>query len=82
MSRRRKTRRRLERQRRRHPVQRERSNPAARLGIGAMGIAGVAGGIALLVHASSVNESRIARIAGILIVLGLGAIAAAVFGWR
>jgi hypothetical protein len=47
-----------------------------------MGIAGVAGGIALLVHASSVNESRIARIAGILIVLGLGAIAAAVFGWR
>lgn len=78
----RRTRRRLERQRSRHPVQRERSNPAVRVGIGVLGLAGLVAGTALLVHASSVNESRIARIAGILIVLGLGALAAAVFGWR
>jgi hypothetical protein len=28
-----------------------------------------------------VNESRIARLAGILIILGLAAIAAAIFAW-
>ncbi len=82
MSRSRKARRTLERRRRRHPVHRESSNPTVRLGTGLLGLLSLAGGVALLIHASSVNESRVARIAGILLVLGLAAIAAAVFGWR
>jgi hypothetical protein len=46
-----------------------------------MGALGVVTGALLLIHASSVNESRIARIAGILIIVGLAAVAGAGFGW-
>lgn len=62
-------------------MQRRKSTPMVRFGIGFLGLVGMAGGIVLLIHASSVNESRIARVAGILIVLGLAAIAAAASGW-
>jgi hypothetical protein len=41
----------------------------------------VIAGALLLLHASAVNESRIGRLAGILIILGLAAIAAAIFAW-
>lgn len=82
MARSRKSRRKLERRRRRHPAPRQKSSPVVRLAIGLFGVLSVAGGVALLIHASSVNESRVARIAGILIVLGLAAVAAAAFGWK
>jgi hypothetical protein len=38
-------------------------------------------GSLLLLHAGMVNESRIARLAGILIIVGLAAVAAAALGW-
>jgi hypothetical protein len=81
MGRSRKARRRLERQRARHPVRRRASSPVRRIGLGVLGSIGVISGAVLLLHATSVNESRIARIAGILIVVGLAALAAAALGW-
>jgi hypothetical protein len=51
------------------------------MSVGSAGLLAAFGGVALLIHASGVNENRIARIAGILIVLGLAAAAAAVFRW-
>jgi hypothetical protein len=55
---------------------------STRVAVGGLGIAGVVGGALLIAHASAVNESRIARLAGLLIVLGIAGLAAAVFGWR
>jgi hypothetical protein len=81
MGRSRRARRRLERQKARHPVRRQRANPGVRIGLAVLGVLGILAGGLLLAHASSVNESRIARIAGILILVGLALIAGAALGW-
>lgn len=78
---RRRARRRAQRERKRHPTERKTSGPLTRMSVGSAGLLAAFGGVALLIHASGVNENRIARIAGILIVLGLAAAAAAVFRW-
>lgn len=81
MGRSRRARRRLERQRARHPVARTQRSPIARVALAAMGALGIVAGTLLLVHANTVNESRIARLAGILIIVGLAAAAGAALGW-
>jgi hypothetical protein len=81
MGRSRRSRRRIERQRSKHQAPRRSFSPLARAGILVAGAICVIAGVALLTAGNKQSETRLARVAGILIVLGLVGIGAAVLGW-
>ncbi len=55
-------------------------SPVARIGLAALGILMVVAGVLLLTHGTLQTEKRLARIAGILILIGLVVVVVAVIG--
>lgn len=76
----RRTRRRLERQRAHRPARGRPLGVWGRLGLAVGGIAAVVIGVLLLAAGNRVTAHRLGRIAGILIILGLAAVAVAAIG--
>lgn len=80
MGRRRRARRRVERERAHRTTPRHDLSPLARLGLAVVGLALIVGGILLVTSGGTTNAARLARIAGIAIILGLVAIGVAAIG--
>ncbi|HZU12795.1 MAG TPA: hypothetical protein VFB58_08150 [Chloroflexota bacterium] len=75
----RKARRRAERQRQKRHERRAPSSPVRRVVVIAFGLVAIVAGVALITHGTSAQ--RLARLAGILIVVGAAAILAGALGW-
>lgn len=80
MGRSRRARRRVERQRARRPARGRALSLFARLGLLALGLLSIGGGIALLTAGGPGTATRLGRVAGILIVIGSVAVIAAAIG--
>ncbi len=80
MGRRRRARRRIERERAHRTTSRHAISLFNRIGLAVVGLALIVGGILLVTSGSPGNASRLGRIAGIAIILGLVAIGVAIIG--
>lgn len=80
MGRSRKARRKAERARARRRVERRGLSIGARIGVAALGILAIVGGVALLASSQAGTAARLSRVAGILILLGVTGIVVAAIG--